>query len=116
MWIRASAARKGFACCAASFLSVQYNSRCVDFLIRMLRRFQMRRCLGAGFVLTATLLSVQPQFAQGPGANPAMMKAKAENVPEIPFENVPDFLKLPPGVNFGESVGVATNSKGHTFV
>ncbi|MGD1096460.1 MAG: peptidyl-alpha-hydroxyglycine alpha-amidating lyase family protein [Bryobacteraceae bacterium] len=76
----------------------------------------MTRYLSCTSVLAAMLLSVQPQFAQGPGANPAMLKAKAENVPEIPFENVPDFVKLPPGVNFGESVGVATNSKGHTFV
>ena len=38
------------------------------------------------------------------------------NVPEIPFESVPDFLKLPPGMNFGEVPGVAVNSKGHVFV
>jgi len=38
------------------------------------------------------------------------------NVPEIPFDSVPDFLKLPEGVNFGEVPGVAVNSKGHVFV
>src|SRR5690242_12546593 len=37
-------------------------------------------------------------------------------VPEIPFDSVPDFLKLPPGMNFGEVPGVAINSKGHVFV
>ena len=37
-------------------------------------------------------------------------------VPEIPFDSVPDFLKLPPGMNFGEVAGVAVNSKGHVFV
>ena len=37
-------------------------------------------------------------------------------VPEIPFDSVPDFLKLPPGVHFGEVSGVAVNSKGHVFV
>jgi DNA-binding beta-propeller fold protein YncE len=37
-------------------------------------------------------------------------------VPEIPFESVPDPLKLPPGMNFGEATGVAVNSKGHVFV
>src|SRR5580693_9688186 len=39
-----------------------------------------------------------------------------QSVPEIPFESVPDFLKLPPGMNFGEVPGVAVNSKGHVFV
>jgi hypothetical protein len=34
-----------------------------------------------------------------------------QNVPEIPFTSVPDFLKLPPGMNFGEVPGVAENSK-----
>jgi 6-bladed beta-propeller len=37
-------------------------------------------------------------------------------VPEIPFDSVPEFLKLPPGMNFGEVPGVAVNSKGHVFV
>jgi len=39
-----------------------------------------------------------------------------QSVPEIAFESVPDFLKLPPGFNFGEVPGVAVNSKGHIFV
>ena len=43
-------------------------------------------------------------------------RAKARNVPEIPFEAVPDFLKLPPNLHLGEGIGVATNSKGHVFV
>jgi streptogramin lyase len=38
------------------------------------------------------------------------------SVPEIPFESVPDFLKLPSGMNFGEVPGVAVNSVGHVFV
>jgi NHL repeat-containing protein len=37
-------------------------------------------------------------------------------VPEIPYDSVPNFLKLPAGEYLGEAVGVATNSKGHTFV
>jgi len=36
--------------------------------------------------------------------------------PEIPFDSVPNFFKLPPDVNFGEVGGVALNSKGHIFV
>ena len=37
-------------------------------------------------------------------------------VPEIPFESIPDPLKLPTDVHFGEVTGVAVNSKGHVFV
>src|SRR6202051_2834005 len=39
-----------------------------------------------------------------------------QSVPEMSFDSVPDFLKLPPGMNFGEVPGVAVNSKGHVFV
>jgi NHL repeat len=46
----------------------------------------------------------------------AQMKAKAQNVPEIPYESVRNFLKLPPNLYLGEAIGVATNSKGHVFV
>ena len=42
-------------------------------------------------------------------------KAKA-TTPEIPFDSVPNFFKMPPGLYMGEGVGVATNSKGHVFV
>src|ERR1700680_4562936 len=46
----------------------------------------------------------------------AQRKASIENVPEIPYTSVPNFLKLPPGEYLGESVAVPTNSKGHVFV
>jgi NHL repeat len=36
--------------------------------------------------------------------------------PTLPFESVPNPLKLPPDLNFGEVAGVAVNSKGHVFV
>jgi hypothetical protein len=67
----------------------------------------MTRCVNGCVVLAALLLAV-PALAQ--------TKAKAENVPEIPFESVANFLKMPPDVYLGESMGVATNSKGHVFV
>src|SRR3954469_6306778 len=54
------------------------------------------------------LAIVSPAFAQ--------TKAKAQNVPEIPYDSVPNFLKLPAGLYLGEAMGVATNSKGHIFV
>src|SRR5436190_7228198 len=37
-------------------------------------------------------------------------------VPEIPFDSVPNFLKMPDKMYLGEVPGVATNSKGHVFV
>jgi hypothetical protein len=40
----------------------------------------------------------------------------AQQPPEIPYQSVPDFLKLPPDIYFGEVAGVAVNSKGHVFV
>src|ERR1700740_3845163 len=67
----------------------------------------MTRCL-ALVSAAAVMLCAAPALAQ--------QKAKAENVPEIPYDSVPNFLKLPPGEYLGESVAVATNSKGHTFV
>src|SRR5205823_4511193 len=54
------------------------------------------------------VLAAHPLFAQ--------TKAEAQNVPEIPYESVPGFLKLPPNLYLGEGIGVATNSKGHVFV
>lgn len=65
----------------------------------------MRRCLT---FMAALLPLANSVFAQ--------TKAKAQNVPEIQYESVPNFLKLPPNLYLGESMGVATNSKGHIFV
>ncbi len=58
----------------------------------------MKTLLFALFVLLAP-----PSFAQ-------------QTAPDIPFDSVPDFFKLPAGMNFGEVPGVAVNSKGHVFV
>src|SRR5947208_12759061 len=67
----------------------------------------MKRVFIASGVV-AGLLFAGPLFAQS--------KAKAENVPEIAFTSVPNFLKFPPNLYMGEGIGVATNSKGHIFV
>ncbi len=40
----------------------------------------------------------------------------AQQPPEIRYQSVPDFLKLPPDLYLGEVAGVAVNSKGHVFV
>lgn len=60
-----------------------------------------------GFLLGAGALLAQG----GGGAAPAKVTA-----PEIPFDTVPNFLKLPAGRYMGEGIGVGTNSKGHVFV
>ena len=67
----------------------------------------MKRCFAYGFLLM--VLCAGSAFAQG-------VKAKAQNVPEIPYDSVPNFLKMPAGMYLGEAIGVATNSKGHVFV
>src|ERR1700733_14033739 len=66
----------------------------------------MKRVLTSSLILA--VLAAAPSFAQ--------RKATIENVREIPFSSVPNFLKLPAGEYLGESVAVATNSKGHIFV
>ena len=66
----------------------------------------MKRIVGAMLALAA--FAAVPLVAQN--------RAKAENVPEIPFESVPNFLKMPADVYIGEGMGVARNSKGSIFV
>ena len=46
----------------------------------------------------------------------ASLFAQPSPVPEIRYRSVPDFLKLPTDLYFGEVTGVAVNSKGHVFV
>ena len=62
-----------------------------------------------GLLLVAS--TARAQF--GVGGSPAKAKATA---PEIPFEAVPNFIKMPAGLYLGEGIGTATNSKGHVFV
>src|SRR5512132_1175618 len=61
--------------------------------------------LAAGHAISAQQQQQQQQFG---GAQLAL--------PEIPFDSVPNFLKLPDKMYLGEVAGVATNSKGHVFV
>jgi DNA-binding beta-propeller fold protein YncE len=58
--------------------------------------------------LLGALLSAAPVFAQS--------KATVENVPDIAYESVPNFFKFPPNLFLGEGIGIASNSKGHTFI
>ena len=59
----------------------------------------MKRCMIVVFLLLASTTG----FAQ-------------QAPPEIAYRSVPDFLKLPQDLYFGEVSGVAANSKGHIFV
>ena len=67
----------------------------------------MKKCfvLMCGFLLC---ISFVPTLSAG--------QRKQTSAPEIPFESVPDFLKLPEGMNFGEVPGVAVDSKGRIYV
>jgi DNA-binding beta-propeller fold protein YncE len=46
----------------------------------------------------------------------SLCSAQEKTVPEIPYESVPNLLKLPNDFYLGEAAGVAVNSKGHIFV
>lgn len=67
----------------------------------------MRRTLVSWLVLTAFILGAPLASAR---------QQKQTSAPEISFDSVPDFLKLPPGENFGEVPGVAVDSKGRIYV
>jgi sugar lactone lactonase YvrE len=55
-------------------------------------------------------------IALSPAHGIAQQKATAQNVQDIAYTSVPNFLKMPAGETLGEAIGVATNSKGHIFV
>jgi len=79
----------------------------------------MKRLMYGGIVvlLLSGLLVAQGRGGRGRGggAEP-QQNVQMTTAPEIPFDSVPDFFKLPEGMNFGEVPGVAVNSKGHIFV
>ena len=69
----------------------------------------MRGVILAAIVGLLTVNIAEAQNASGPA------KARA-TAPDIAFESVPNFFKLPPGLYMGEGTGIATNSRGHVFV
>ena len=62
-----------------------------------------RRLLGLSAALAATVAALPVTSASA-------------QVPQIPYESVPNFLKMPADMHLGEAAGVAVNSKGHVFV
>src|SRR5438270_3075515 len=77
---------------------------------QMKKEFPMKRPFAAGLLL---LLFAATGLAQQGAPPPAKAFATAQ---DIPYDSVPNFLKLPAGTYLGEGIGVATNSKGHVFV
>jgi hypothetical protein len=71
------------------------------------------RIFGAAAVVTFSTIVVQALGTLVLLSSPVMAQ---QSVPEIPFESIPDPLRLPPDLYFGEATGVAVNSKGHVFV
>src|SRR5208282_5889746 len=67
-------------------------------------------------LLFASIFAAVPLIAQSLTPAALAARAKAQNVPEIAYQSVPNLLKFPPNLYLGEGIGVATNSKGHIFV
>src|SRR5438046_6734560 len=64
-------------------------------------------------LLAVLVLATVPLFAQ---QNVPPRAKSFETAPEIPYDSVPNFLKLPQNLYLGGGIGVARNSKGHVFV
>jgi hypothetical protein len=71
------------------------------------------RIFGAAAILTVTAIAAQTFRVPVLLSSPAIAQ---QAVPEISFESIPNPLKLPPDLYFGETSGVAVNSKGYVFV
>jgi len=72
--------------------------------------------------MNTSIITRAPMFAQSltlllllsPAA--AVAQFADYQIPQIPYESVPNFLKYSPEMNLGEVLGVAVNSKGHIMV
>jgi sugar lactone lactonase YvrE len=73
----------------------------------------MRRNNGFYGLLITTMLFSGSAFGQAQIPPRPTAYATAS---DIPYDSVPNFIKLPPGLYLGEGIGVASNSKGHFFV
>ena len=76
----------------------------------------MKRILAISFVALVVLAAGHAISAQQQQQQPQQFGGAQLAVPEIPFDSVPNFLKLPDKLYLGEVPGVATNSKGHVYV
>src|SRR4029077_11233733 len=79
---------------------------------RRLSRMLCRRIwLDEGKVCVKSLIAMVLLFGSAIVVSP-----QQQMPPEIPFDSVDNFFKLPAELYFGEGAGVAVNSKGHIFV
>jgi hypothetical protein len=96
----------------------------------------MRRSFCIGCVSLLVLASAQaqqpppgnsPAAVQGARPNSVLKPVPAEGAnfrhalasptaPQIPWRSDPDFLKIPAGMYFGETMGIARNSRGQVYV
>ncbi len=83
----------------------------------------MKRTLTGLCVLAASVALATSAFAQANEEAPAangpkqyILPIPTNTAPEIPYDADANFFKLPPDLYFGETSGVAVNSKGHIFV
>jgi len=65
-------------------------------------------------LIAAVCFAARPEAQRG--ASQAASPGAQTTAPEIPFDSVADFFKLPEGMNFGEVPGVAVDSKGRIYV
>jgi streptogramin lyase len=63
-----------------------------------------------------TLLATLVALLAGLGASMSAQQGAQLTFAEIPFDSVPNFLKMPANLHLGEVSGVATNSKGQIYV
>jgi hypothetical protein len=63
-----------------------------------------------------TLLATLVALLAGLGGALSAQQGAQLTFAEIPFDSVPNFLKLPANIHLGEVAGVATNSKGLVYV
>ena len=68
------------------------------------------RSSARGLMMTRTLLAASAALLLSAAAHAQSMP------PEIPYDSVPDFFKLPENMYFGEVAGIAVNSQKHIFV
>ena len=82
---------------------------------KLLREDRLKFFLALSLLsLAAPAVAVAQQAAPPP---PAAAPAPAmQHPPEIAFDSVPDFLKLPINMYLGEGSAVTVDSKGHIFV
>ena len=71
----------------------------------------MKRFFGSFIALAVVILAVPTVAQQVPPRATAFATAA-----DIPYESIPNFLKIPQNLYLGEGIGVARNSKGHIFI